>query len=1166
MADFKPTLNQKRAIESRECSLLVSAGAGSGKTKVISERILSYLCDAETPVSLDKFLIITFTKAAAAELKTRIGTTIQEKLRDNPDNKWLRDQSLMSQYAHIGTIHSFCQEILREYSHNLGIIPDFKVLDEGRAYAMKYSAINRIMDDRYNDMDKYDGFEEIVSSVCGGRDDERLVELVLNIYEKIQCHAFPDKYIKMQKEQFERKNFNDISETIWGREIISQAKRKAANYKTEMGEILSELSTCEKVEAAYGDVCQENYDLLQKFIDSGDDLSWDRYMSLVTIETQKLKKSSKLSEDEKIFKEYIKSRIDNCREKIKKLGETFQAPSSELMKDLYRIEKPMVALLCLVEDFSKEYKKVKKRAGMLDFSDLEHYTAKLLVDEDGKKTDIAEEISRRYKEILVDEFQDVSSVQAFIFSAISKNEKNLFMVGDVKQSIYRFRLANPGIFLDKYKEYSDYEQAEGKVNKRILLKENFRSREEIIKAINHVFRTCMSEQVGDLKYDEDAELNFGAAYYDETAVKPEIIVVEKKQEDNADSVEAEASVVADKIKQLMNENICVNDNGTKRKASYGDIAILLRAANTDGKAYRKVLVENGIPVEAGFGEGFFDSMEILTVMSMLSVIDNPRQDVPLISVLRSPIIGITADELAKIRVSERKADFYDAVVKSRDENRKCREFLDILSELRKLAPDTELSEFIWMIYDRFDIIAVFEAMQNGEERHENLMQLLIYAKKYGTTGYQGIHRFIEWVNNMKARGMEPEMASKENSAVKIMSIHKSKGLEFPIVFLCETGKQFNKQDMKEAVLVHPELGLGPKVVDEKKRLEYPSFAKIAIKGRIEQENMSEEMRLLYVALTRARERLIITGKLSDVPKVLENVSDKAKSPMPAFEIEGASSPIYWLLYAALSDKQNLFTISKVSCVSDGKEFSGELEKFEELSEEEFVIPENFEYVYESAVHLPSKVTATELKSKYAADNAEEDSFDIVKTKLNMEFRPLNIEKNKKISAAKIGTATHLLLEKMDLRKDHAEQTVKESLEHLVDAGYITESEAENINIGSIVSFLRSDIGKQLKTAEKVYREFRFSVLLPVDRLFKEHIEDKILLQGTIDCWYEKNDEIVIIDYKTDRLDENNIEERNKIYTVQLKAYADALREITGKKIKETVIYYLNMEKIVKVTV
>ena len=1150
MAEFKATRSQQAAIETRGRAVLVSAAAGSGKTKVLTERLLSRISD---DADIDSFLIITFTKAAAAELKSRIVDEIAKRLAAEPDNRRLRRQSALCQKAQIGTIHSFCATFLRENCHAAGLSPEFKVIEEERSEAIRRRVIERVMDKAYEEPTR--DFLLLADSVGSGRDDSRLSEIVLSLHKKMQSHARPDLWAKEQIELMSA-GTDDIAATPWAQEILHSVTASAEFWAQAMENAAQKAYTNEKIGAAYGESLSATALCLRDLARSCAE-GWDRARQFLPVEFPKLK-SLRNSPDPELS-EHIKALREGCKAACKKLTVMLNASEEKLAGDMQKTAPAMRALLELTLDFDKAYAAEKKRRAEVDFADLEHFTARLLTDETGAPTALARELSRRYTEIMVDEYQDVNRVQDAIFHAVSKDGTNLFMVGDVKQSIYRFRLADPTIFTEKYLSYADLDAVQGLDPVRIMLQENFRSRSEVIEGANHVFRTCMSAKLGEIDYDENAELKCGASY-DGAVPKPELVLVDVTadgEDDSPDKTALEAQAVAGKIHALMRSGTLVSDKGVQRPLRYSDIAILMRSMASVGEVFRRELLNADIPV-LGCGSGsYFESVEVSALVCLLAVIDNPHQDVPLIAVLRSPFFGFSADELSEIRAADKKSDFYTALTKNAEHSARCAEFADTLTDFRQCAPDMELGELLRYIFDRLDLAAVCSAMTDGATRRDNVMLLSDYAKRFEATGFKGLHRFVEWLNSLAERGDEPGRGAVGN-AVQLMTVHKSKGLEFPVVFLCGTSKRFNRSDLREAVLIHPELGLGPKVTDTKRGIEYASLQRNAVSLRADREMLSEEMRLLYVALTRAKERLIMTATMSEPETKLQKLMMGTAFPVSPEILMTAQNTATWLMYAALSDKDERLSLSIYRPERAQIDEKSTNEQTEAAADPEFVerLRRNldFSYPYPAAETLPSKVTATELKSY---DEPDPESVSLAPSMQRTFRSPSFLREDKPLTATERGTATHMVLQFIDYAKAGTLDGIRSEIARLTASRHISERQAQAVNAEAIERLFASDLGQRIMNADRLMREFKFSILCPAEDFFDGGDGESVLLQGVIDCCIEENGALTIVDYKTDRVHGQALYERAKSYAGQLRAYAIAIGKMTGKPVAGCALYFLD---------
>lgn len=1157
MAEFTPTPGQALAIGDRGGELLVSAAAGSGKTRVLIERLMGYITDAENPRSVDSFLIITFTRAAAEQLRGKIGEHLEGLAASarGPEAARLRRQSALLRRAQICTIDSFCVSLLRENAAALGLDPDFAMCDEQRASELKNAALEAVMEEFYERSEP--DFLALADTVGAGRDDSRLENLVLTLHDKLQSHARPAAWAAAQKRDMDSLP-GDAAQTVWGRELVDGAVSLLRYWRGVMLRLLDEIESNEQAVKSYGPSLTETVSGLDAALKAAGN-GWDALRAAFPIEFPRV---GRLSSDPEL-KEYLQARRKACKDAVGKLQKEFSAPSSELLRDMRATAPAMGALLELALAFDGEYTRRKRRRGLLDFSDAEHLCAQLLTDESGAPTPFAMELSGRYTEVMVDEYQDVSRVQEEIVHAVSGGGRRLFMVGDVKQSIYRFRLADPTIFLEKYERFSDAPAPEGEP-RRVFLRESFRSRGEVVDAVNSVFGCLMSRGLGELEYDSRARL-LAALPYTGSVPRPELDVLSSPGADGdaerPDKVAAEARWAAGKIIELIESGTMLTAPGAERPAGYGDVAVLLRSANVSGPIWRRELARMGVPVESGQAGGFFENGEIEVVLSLLGIIDNPRQDVQLVSVLRSALFGFTPDELTAIRLAGPDGDLWDALNKRAETDEKCRSFAETIAYLRDYARDSEVRELINELYARLDCAAVCAALGDGAARYDRLCRLFELAREFESGAWHGLRSFNEWVAQMRENGREPSMPGVESSGqVRIMSIHASKGLEFPIVILGDTARGFSDMDLRPTVLVHPELGLGPKVTDSARGVEYPTLARRAIARRLRREQLSEELRLLYVAMTRARERLIITCSLPAPEKSVAKLSAMAESPMDAEALLDMRRFSDWLITAAAADAGHTIDLNvspaggsasrrgasseEENAASDG----GSAASFENLTERY-----SWRYPYAASVALPSKVTATELKSLPEPDPESEQLL----PRAAKPFRVPDLSGvERSLTAAERGTATHLALRYIDLASIHSRADAAEAINALVYANRLSAREADAVDAGSVYKLAASDLGRRITGAARLWREFSFALLRPARELFPDGGDDEVLLQGVVDCCFAEDGKLVVVDYKTDRVSPAGCAGRAETYRAQLECYAWAMERVSGLPVKEKIVYFL----------
>lgn len=1157
MAEFKPTPSQKLAIEDQGGELLVSAAAGSGKTRVLTERLMRWITEGNAPRSIDNFLIITFSTAAAAELRSRISEELSARAAADPGSKRLRRESALVRRAQIGTIHSFCSALLREYAGRAGIAPDFAIADEDRARELRRLSLETVLEAAYAEAEP--GFIQLADTVGAGTDDRRLESLVLELHGKLQSHARPGDWAARQSELFET-GAEDAADTPWGRELLESAADELLWWAGEFDELVRSLAGFEKMGKAYVPSFSETASSLRGAAKRAAE-GWDALREALPIAFPRLGSLRGGGEDPELA-ERAKARREACKKAAKRIEKGFTLPSEQLLRDMRATAPAMRALLKLVGDFDAEYTRRKRRRSLLDFADLEHLAARLLTEPDGSPTETAREVSRRYAEVMVDEYQDVSLVQDMIIRAVSDSGRRLFMVGDVKQSIYRFRLADPTIFLKKYESYADAPQPEG-VPRRVFLRESFRSRGEVVDAVNAVFGCLMSKGLGEMEYDERARLRAGLEYPGVVPV-PELVAVPlpgaDEDEERPDKIEVEAAYVARMMRRLVETGAKISEGSALRPLGYGDIAVLLRSVNVSGPVWRRVLAREGVPVEAGQSGGFFEAPEVAVIISLLAIIDNPRQDVALISVLRSELFGFTNDELTEIRLMSGEGDFYAALSARAQVSEKARAFLDTLARLRDFARDSELATLIWEIYESLGCMALCSAMRDGEGRRARLLRLFELARSFETTGWRGLRRFLDWLRSMRERGEEPAFPDEDGGgAVRIMSIHRSKGLEFPVVFIGDTARQFNRSDLRGSVLVHPELGLGPKFTDAARGIEYPTLARRAVANRLERELLSEELRLLYVAMTRARERLFITCTFADPQKTMDKLAPAAQEHIPAQALLPMRSMAEWLISAALGTGGRALTLSiggdeegaprRVTPAAQPEpERTGE-----EASPVDFDALLAWRYPHSGAETLPSKLTATELKS-LAEPDAE--SAELLPRAARTFRRPDIALAARRLTAAERGTATHLALRYLELGALTTPEAAREAVDRLAAAGKLSAREVAAVDAAGLCRFALSPLGRRITAAPRVLREFPFALLCPAERFFPGAEGEELLLQGVVDCCLIEPDGAVIVDYKTDRIAPEAAPERAKRYAAQLETYAWAVSRITGLAVKAKIVYFL----------
>ena len=1148
---------QELAASSRGGARLVSAAAGSGKTRVLVERLMRWVDEGH---DIDEFLVVTYTRAAAGEMRGRILAALNEHIAARPDDRRLRRQTELCARAAIGTIDSICGRFLRENAHRAGISPDFRVVEPDRAETILAAALEDLLEDVYKTIGERPDRRALVDSFGAGRDDAALSALITRLHNAVQSHPHPADWLASQRRALAVSGAADAGETVWGRALLARTASQAGYWAGRMEKLMQALAEPgrEKLMKAYGSSVSVTAEGLRD-MERAAALGWEAARA-VRVEYPRI---GVYRGDDPLAVSVKAARAD-CKKRTSRWEDLFADSSAQLLSELEDTRPALDALLELCALLEDGYAARKRQQNAVDFSDQEHMVLTLLED---ASNGLAAELSARYTEVLVDEYQDVNACQDSLFRLLSDGGRKLFMVGDVKQSIYRFRLADPTIFLEKYAAWPDVtgETPDG-ASGRILLRENFRSRPEVLAAVNHVFENIMSPALGELRYDEAAALRPGLPAADTPPVPVRFTMLSAGAEDaqeRPDRIALEADHVAASIRALLDEGVTVTDNGVTRPAVCGDFAILLRSHKNAAERFRDALSRRGIPSVSQQGGGFFRSLEVTVLLSMLAVVDNPRQDVALIAALRSPLYGFTADDLAEIRAFDRDADFYTALTLSAAERSDCAAFLAELEEYRALAADLSVEALLGRICDRRDFLALVSAMPDGEARRENIRALGDYAREFELDGYRGLFRFLSWLRRLEERGEEPRTGSVERrDAVQIISIHHSKGLEYPIVFLAGTARQFNRSDTSPAVLLHPRLGVGGKVIDTARGVRYPSLAWRAIADTLEAETLSEEMRVLYVAMTRARERLYISGAWPDAAKHLDRLREGLTSPLEPELLRSDNCMGSWLARAAVLPGCPM----ELELPAPGRAEPERPAAPEKPQTEPAAAPAPegralWTYPVSWASTLPSKLTASGLEGTGPADP---DAAVLPASAKKPAPRRPRLDGAAVLTAAEKGVAVHTALQFIDYAKCVSSEGAAAEIQRLRAEGRLSASQAEAADPAWILGFFRSKIGRRVLRAEKVWRELRFSLLVGAETFFPVPAGEQVLLQGVVDCCILEDGQLTIIDYKTDYVNPDILPGKAAEYAPQLRAYAAALRRILQKPVKEGVLFFLRTSQAVSV--
>ncbi|MDR2590839.1 MAG: helicase-exonuclease AddAB subunit AddA [Oscillospiraceae bacterium] len=1231
MKETNFTPEQEAAIRHRDGALLVSAAAGSGKTKVLVERLLAYIDEG---YNIDEFLVITYTRASAYELRERIYEAFQERLVENPGNLRIRRQSMLCRGSYIDTIHAFCTTVLRENAHLAGLPSDFRVLDESESSMLKTETAEKVLNEFYEEVKNEKELRKLIDNIIDGRDDKRLLEMIITIYDKLQSVKDPKLWIVDHIKSSDLKTIDDISETVYGKYYIERLTDRVVCCKNTLIKLRKVMRTYPEFECKWGpsvDTSIKDIKTLLKSLEKG----WDYAHQHREIDYPRPEAISGYDE--------LKRVREWCKTETRKIAVELETSSQEHIIDAKELSLTIETLLQLVVKFDKEYSAEKKSRGAVDFSDLEHLTIPLLyINNTSETTAIARNLGKRFKEIMIDEYQDVNEVQESIFTALSDNGNNIFMVGDVKQSIYRFRLADPTIFLhkhSKYKLHKQYNTSNTSVKRdkeqnhiaeinnqaagtKIHLSKNFRSKSGILDAVNFVFENIMSKTLGEIEYTDSEKLipgrvetqckqgKQGKPYNNEEneqRAKSALVNLNKPveidlidmatledipDEENPKAIEIEAKHVANRIRELLETPYMIPDEKLgERPIECSDIAILSRSIKGVSWRFAQELSSIGIPIDYPGGVSYYNSVEIESILSLLQVIDNPIQDIPLVAVLTGPLYRFSPDTLAEIRSISPDSNYYEAIILSIEHERasaetsdKCKAFVNDIKSYRSLVSDLTSDRFIWYIYNKTGILAIYRAMKNGEIRQNNLLYLVEYARACEQNGYKGLFEFLNFVKAAKERDEDPTQGGEANitastKAVKIMSIHKSKGLEFPVVFLVNTAKRHNLTDLREPLVFHKDLGIGAFLIDRKRRVKYSTLAREAIKEKLKTELLSEELRVLYVAMTRAKEKLVISFTSRDIAKTVEKLAIFDICGTQPELLSSLQTPGEWVLAAIRNESSDKLLVNTLSAQNVENAENKALKHPEWLLNNKNNSVSNltntsdisasktpdFDFIYKhkSSIDLPSKLTITAI-TKLNDDKAATAAWvnDYMANKALNE-PPSFISGKEILSGAQKGTLLHLALQHIDYKMCSSDSNTWKELQRLASKGVINECDIDAIDTNQIVKLVKSNIGVRMTIANILKREFKFSILTPANEIYQNGVEDKILIQGIIDCFFEEDDRLVIVDFKSDRIN-NNIDSKIKQYTPQLKMYASALERITGKEVKEKIIYFLDNDKYVTV--
>ena len=1231
------TAAQKAAIEERGRNILVAAAAGSGKTAVLVERIIRLVTgkeedSAKGECDVDQLLVMTFTDAAAREMQSRVEAALEQALaqaKKGERRAWIERQLLLLSGASISTMHRFCLNVLRRHFEEIDLDPEFRIGSEQELALMRRDVMEELFEHEYEEGRAE--FLHLVDDYGSDQGDETLYALVGELYQFSLAQPFPDQWLRKQLEPFALAPEARLSDTPWYRVILREIELTLRAAEEEIAQLEER---AEKAGAdAYLETFAEDSAQVRSVLRL---LAQDDWTALTeafaTLSFGRLKAVRDVDEQAKKgiqdTRKAIKTRLDKIKEKY------FHSSEEEMLADL-RVAAPDVReLVHLTLAFHAAFQQAKQEKRLVDFSDLEHFTLEILVDHEKTQEEgtlvpsqTALALQEKYHEVMVDEYQDTNGVQEALVSLVTRDDPpNLFVVGDVKQSIYRFRLADPSLFKEKYETYP--KQPETSV--RIDLSQNFRSRPEVLSAINTIFSQVMVPETMELSYDESAALHEGAVYppcQGQTLSGPQELAIlyseqgekggkddEEEPEEERTSIEREAQYIAQRIQKFFVEGTMVYDGkiGDYRPLAYRDIVILLRGIRGRAEPMLKVLQENGIPAYASSDAGYFEAQEIRLMLSLLAILDNAQQDIPLAAVLLSPIGGFSLTEMATVRLAAPEADIFGALLTAADPEKKiapavqqkAEQFLARLSHWRDLAREQSVPELIWQLYRETGYYDYVGGLPGGLLKQANLRMLVTRAEEYEQTNFRGLFRFLRFIDRMKA--MDSDLAAartlgESEDVVRVMTIHGSKGLEFPVVFVANLAGAFNLQDTRAELLIHRELGLGPYAVDRVQAVRYATVARHAVAAKMRQEQKAEELRLLYVALTRARERLILVGSvkneqtLGKLVQRLGHIVGRSELALPDFVPLQASSYLEWLLMALLSDEAGAELRSRYGLAAESTHQKEEkassawqvhlvsrevlsAPRAREQREDEILaavaarqplppsaqrkaVEAMLEWSYDERglSSVPAKVSVSELKRRFElAEEASTGGTPLLQPEEHLPWRRPRFlqKKGRSITGAEYGSLMHSVMQYTDLYGDLTPQGIERQLQEMVLRELIPEEQLRAVRPEAIARFFQSELGRRLRMAKRVWRELPFTRLLPAEKFYAGAQDEQILMQGVIDLLFEENDgRWILVDYKTDK--DTTLDRLKKRYGLQMELYREAVHGILQKEVAESYLYLLH---------
>lgn len=1216
------TEEQQKVIDLRERNILVSAAAGSGKTAVLVERILSMVTDEQYPIDIDSLLVVTFTRAAAAEMKERIRNALEEALAESPENEHLQRQSALIHHAQITTIHGFCTYVIQNYFHLIDLDPVYRIGDDGELKLLKNEVLEEILEEAYGEDDPE--FLKFVEWYSPGKSDSGIGKLILKLYEFAVSYPFPEEWLTECQKAYAAESREEIQNAGWMKELKEEIHIQLINA-------LEVTKQNQKAAAAAGGpymylpMLESDEEMILGLLELKEYDELCTALRKPSFQTLSRKRDASVAENQK---NQVKGLRDDVKGMLIDIGvKCCPKTTGQILEEFAVCRGPVGVLIQLTRQFMEVYSQKKRKKNLIDFSDLEHFALEILVHRDGdiyERTEAAKELAARFSEVMIDEYQDSNYIQEFLLDSVSKVQdgcQNRFMVGDVKQSIYGFRLARPELFLEKQGRYT----LEDGLEQRIDLHKNFRSRANVLDTVNYIFGQIMERELGGIEYDKSEALYVGADYpegNDPGFPETEVLLIDSKSpefEDNKTKqmmIETEALTVAQSIQSMIGrEQVWDKSLKEYRPLEYRDCVILLRTVSEWADIFSKVLQSQGIPAYTTSRTGYFSTVEVVTVLNYLSICDNPRQEIPFAAVLHSPIGKCSAEELAVVKSEYPDLKIYEACSMYAREGKqselrgKLTEFLSLLGKIRQRIPYTPIHQLITEILVETGFGYYASSMPAGQQREANLHMLVEKAVDFEGTSYRGLFNFIRYIEHIQKYEVdfgEVNIHGEAANTVRIMSIHKSKGLEFPVVYVSGMGKKFNFMDANGAVVLHSQLGIGSDVINVERRTKDPSLLKQVIRQRMVKETLGEELRVLYVALTRAKEKLILTGS-GDLKKWVESCGyliydDRlhlyygrlagAKCYMdwviPALAGHRCFDPVYEMFQLERPHQGPLYQDQsqiKIHVITPANLLETELltqmdrvvkkkellnwdveevrhPEIQELLEDRF----SYRYPHEELAGIPVKMTVSELKKAGEEEPGEELFYTPDMVPLIPKFMQ---EEEAILEGAARGTVYHKVFECLDYSRlitclEDPLQELKQQIKEMITGDKISEEDGECLEILDLVQFLNTNLGRRMcaaGTAGKLQRERPFVMGIPANEVHENWPEQEmVLIQGIIDAFFEEDGQLIIVDYKTDKVPDGTGRCLVDKYRKQLLYYKRALQQITGKTVKEMAIYSITLGK------